>query len=369
MEALSQLSRICQGKVSWEQIDQEIRSRKLVVVAGGGGGVGYIYLGAFKFLADAGFTPSLIVGTSIGAILGLCRAKHLDFDSSSFVRVLRSLSWGKLFQLLSTKSRYGLPAALRFHLHSAIGSFFRRPDGTPLCLSDLPIPLVVTVSGIRSGVLPHPIEFYETLLEGIAGFPRPWFWARKIPQIISSFTELAQISDRLQTINLGLDSGTESFDAVDAVGFSAALPGVLHYDLIRRDERMRAILDDMFLRHDLFRITDGFLVDNVPVRAAWQAVQRGLIGTRNAMILALDGFAPRLSSPMWLAIQQLMATQVQKGIGHAHLYKGFSGTLSPLEAIPSVSSMVKMMERGKAELMSELPFLNRMLQPLGPLKP
>ena len=73
------------------------------------------------------------------------------------------------------------------------------------------------------------------------------------------------------------------------------LPGVIHYDVLRDDPRMRDLLESV-ANHDLLRLFDGGLVDNVPVRTAWQHVQRtGLAGgSRNAFIFALDGFAPRL---------------------------------------------------------------------------
>jgi predicted acylesterase/phospholipase RssA len=357
----------CNGKVPRDRIDHEVRKRSLVIAAGGGGGVGYVYLGAYKLLEECALTPALISGTSIGAILGMVRARAPRFDTGTVLSVVRTLSWPKLFHLLSMESRYGLPAALRLYLRASLGKYFEHSDGRAFTLADLPIPLIVAVSGIRAGVLPRPLEFYEKLLDDVLNLPTPFRLARKIPQIIAAIIELVQIGERLDPIYLGLEPGTEEFDAIDAVGFSSALPGVIHYDVVRKDDRMHALLGDLFARHELFRLADGGFVDNVPARAAWRAVQEGRIGTRNAFILALDGFAPRLTTPVWLPIQQLLQVQVQRSCEHAHLYQPFTGTLSPLEVVPTVASVIKMLERGKSELSPQMPFITRMMQPLPPL--
>lgn len=349
------------------ELDAEIRNKVLAVAAGGGGGVGYIYLGAFKLLEDHGLRPALIAGTSMGAILGLFRARANRYDTGAIAAVVRSLSWGKLFETFSIGSRYGLPAALRLYLRPSIGKLFRKPDGGQMALSDLPIPLICTVSGIRTGVLPRPLEFYERLLDDVRRSPTPFLVGRKIPAVVGALVELVQLSERLETIYLGLDEGTEQFDAIDAVGFSAALPGVVHYDVDRADDRVHRMIGDLFARRELFRMADGCLVDNVPARAAWRGVHRGLAKTRNVFILAMDAFAPKLTTPVWLAMQSIVSGQVQRSCEWAHLYKSFRGTLSPLELVPKIPATFKMLDRGKRELEPEMAFIGRMLQPLPPL--
>lgn len=354
------------GKYSRERLDREVREKKLVVAAGGGGGVGYVYLGAYKLLEECGIRPALISGTSIGAILGAMRARSPRYDTGEVLNIARGLSWSKFFHLLSMESRYGLPAALRLYLRASFGKYFEHRDGRPYTLKDLPIPLVVTVSGIKAGVLPRPLEFYERLLDGVLT-ASPFKVARKVPQVVAALIEFAQIGERLDAIRLGLEPGTEEFDVMDAIGFSSAIPGVIHYDVVRQDDRMHAVLEDLFKRHDLFRLADGGFVDNVPARGAWEAVQAGRIETRNALVVAFDGFAPRLTSPVWLPIQQVLQVQVQRSCEFAHLYKPFKGTLSPLEVVPGISSFIKMLDHGKAELEKEMTFVQRMLQPLPAL--
>ncbi|MFN7133116.1 MAG: patatin-like phospholipase family protein [Myxococcales bacterium] len=345
------------------QVDREIRHKALVVAAGGGGGSGYIYLGAFAELERWGFRPSLLAGTSMGSILGLFRAVVEKFDHGLTLAVLRNLSWSKLFRLISMKSRYGLPAALRLHLRDGIGHHFQNERGLPLSLKDLPIPTIITVSGIRRGALPRPVSYYENLL-GPDLRPTPWEVKRKVASVIDAYAELTERPGRLETVYLGLDEGTSEFDAIDAAGFSSALPGVIHYDLMHQDPRMSDLLDTLFHQRDIFRLVDGGLVDNVPAQAAWRAVQRGTIGTRNAFVLALDGFSPKLSTPMWLPLQRIVAAKIQESLSFAHHYVPFARQLSPLELVPNVRSALAVLERGRHEMLEQMPFISRMLKPL-----
>ena len=133
---------------------------------------------------------------------------------------------------------------------------------------------------------------------------------------------------------------------------------------------MHALLDGLLERHGLLRLCDGGVVDNVPVRTAWQHVQRtGLpgSGSRNAVIFALDGFAPRLVTPLWLPLQSIAAPAVARNRPYAHIYKAFRKTLSPLALLPSPRALDSVVLSAKEELLQELPLLQRLLAPIGPL--
>jgi predicted acylesterase/phospholipase RssA len=353
-----------------EAIDREVRYKALVVVAGGGGGTGYVYLGAYSLLQDWGVHPSLIVATSMGAILGLFRARMARMETSDVIAIVRSLSWSKLFRLVSMDSRYGLPAALRLFLRAGIGQYFNREDGQTLRLCDLPVPLIVTVGGIRRGALRHPLEYYESLLSfGSSLLPNPLVLRKKIPQVMRALVEFISDPGMLEPVYLGSDPDTREFDALDAVGFSSAVPGVIHYDLVRDDPRMQAMIESVFERHRLFRFIDGGFADNVPSEAAWRAVQEGTIATRNAFILALDGFSPKITTPIWLPMEQLAAANAENGKAFSHLYRPFPRTLSPIELVPSVQSVLKAISFGKEALTPDMPFIARMLTPLPPVTP
>lgn len=370
LQARNELVNRLKDRVPEEVIDHEVRHKSLVVVSGGGGGTGYVYLGVMSLLDEHGIKPSLLVGTSMGAILSLMRSRMARFDQTELVNIVRGLSFRKMFRFISTESRYGLPAALRLFLRAGIGRFFNAGPSSAggMRLKDLPVPTIIAVAGIRRGMLPRPLEYYERLLgPSPLGLLDPVGVARRIQAAMGAMAELVTRPEIMVPLHLGLDDHTSEFDALDAAGFSSSLPGVIHYDVLRDDPHMRGMLDGLFENQGLARLIDGGLVDNLPAKAAWRAVHKGRIGTRNAFILALDGFAPRLSTPFWLPLQRLAAMTVAPNLPYAHWIKRFSRTLSPLDLVPSMDLASKAMHLGRKQLTEDMPFLARMLAPLPPL--
>jgi len=91
-------------------------------------------------------------------------------------------------------------------------------------------------------------------------------------------------------------------------------------------------------------------------------------GSRNAVVLALDCFAPRLLTPLWFPLQSIAAPSVVRNRPYAHLYKAFRHTLSPLALLPAQRALSGIISSAKEELLSELPVLQRLLAPIPPLK-
>lgn len=351
------------GRLSAEAVDHEIRNKSLVLVLGGGGGTAYVYLGVMALLDEYGLSPKLLSGTSMGAILGLFRSRMRRFEQDEVVNIVRTLSWRRLFRAVSTENKYGVPAALRLFLRSGIGRWFGvdTRGGEALTLAQLPIKTLITVSGIRQGKLPHPLEFYERLT---AASPKRLLNPLVLPQWIAALWEFATHPEILTRITLGADEGTETFDAVDAAGFSSALPGIIHYDVLRSDPRMHSMLGDMFASRHIFRLVDGGLVDNVPSKAAWRAVHKGEIGTRNAFIFALNGFATKLSTPLWIPLQRIAELNVARSRPWAQLTHDFKRTLNALSVVPRVDELLDAIQWGRAQVAPHLPFITRMLAPL-----
>jgi predicted acylesterase/phospholipase RssA len=356
-----------EGRVAHETVDHELRQKALVLVAGGGGGSGYVYIGVMSLLDEYGLKPKLLVGTSIGAVLALFRSRLPRFDQDEIVNIVRTLSWRKLFRAISTENRYGLPAALRLFLRAGIGRWFGtdREGAEAIRLKELPIKTIITVSGIRRGKLPHPVEFYE----GVFSLPRmavrdPLGLARSMQGTFGALAELFTRPEIMVKLHLGADQTTGEWDALDAAGFSCALPGVIHYDVLREDARMKGLIEGLMETHRVSRLVDGGMVDNLPCKAAWRAVHRGQIGTRNAFILALNGFATKLSQPLWLPLARLAEANVGANRPFAHLVHDFSKTLSPLALVPSLQDLAVALELGRKQLTPQVPFLTRMLAPL-----
>ena len=359
------------GRLSQKTLDKEVCEKALVLVCGGGGGVAWSYLGAFQLLERYGLTPRLLAGTSMGAALALFRARRLRWQAEDAARALSKLSFRTLFRFLEGESRYGLPAAMRLYLRDAIGEHLCAEDGHPLTLGELPVPLIVAVTGVRNGALPHDPSYYEHLLdfEGKEGRFGVSLLSRVATDVFGAMGELFAQRDRFAPIYLGADERTLDFDAIDAVGFSSALPGVVHYDVLRHDERMLSLLDELFRREDLFRLVDGGLVDNLPARAAFAAVQEGKVGQRNAFVVALEGFAPKLSQPLWYGLQQLAAANTSWNRPFIHLQKSFARGLSPADIVPDPEDLKRAINDGTAELHPDMPFLAHMVRPFPPPPP
>jgi predicted acylesterase/phospholipase RssA len=337
--------------------------KALVLVCGGGGGVAWSYLGAFALLEQYGLVPRLLSGTSMGAVLLLFRGRRVRWNVDEVAEATRGLQFKRLFRFLQTESRYGLPAAMRLYLRAAIGDYLKGPDGHPLTLGQLAIPLVVAVTGIRAGALPRDPSYYEHLLDFAGREPRPNVLSRMFSDALRAVGELVVQRDRLARIHLGADAETREFDAIDAVGFSSALPGVIHYDVLRDDERMHGLLRALLDRHGVSRLADGGIVDLLPARAAWGLVQDGAIGTRNAFVLALEGFGPKLTQPMWYWLEQLAAPNVARNKPFVHHLRSFQRVLSPLEVVPDDATLQRAIQAGKTELHPDMGFVARMCRP------
>jgi predicted acylesterase/phospholipase RssA len=364
---LESLERRFDGRLSPEAIDHELRHKSLVLVLGGGGGTAYPYLGVLSLLDEYGLIPKLLVGTSMGAILGLFRSRMPRFEQEEIVNIVRSLSWRKLFRGVSTDSRYGLPAALRLYLRSGLGRYFGVDSrgGEGPTLAELPIPTIMAVSGIRRGKLPHPLEFYEKL---IAFSPRHLLNPMVLPRWFGAIAELIARPDVMVRVHLGATDETAGFDALDAAGFSSALPGIIHYDVLRESPKMHNMLSGLLESKGIFRLIDGGLVDNVPSKAAWRAVHKGKLGTRNALILALNGFSMKWTTPLWLPLERLAELNVARNRPYAHVQHDFARTLGPLVIVPTVEQLLDAIAIGRKALAQEMPMLCRLLAPLPRLR-
>jgi len=367
----SQLEKRFEGRLSPGAIDHELRHKALVLVSGGGGGTGYVYVGVMSLLDEYGLKPQLLVGTSMGAVLSLFRSRVDRFDQEEILSIVRGLSWRKLFRVISTENKYGVPAALRLFLRAGIGRWFGAdsPDRPAVRLKELPVKTIITVCGVRAGKLPRPLEWYERLL---AISPRslldPVGLARSLTGAFGAVAELVNNPELLVKLHLGADEQTAEFDALDAAGFSSALPGVIHYDVLRDDPRAHDLITTVMQQHRIGRFVDGGLVDNVPAKAAWRAVHKGFIGTRNAFILAMNGFSMKLSTPLWLPLERLAEINVRGNRPWAHLMHDFKKTLSPLELVPDVNTLAEALTMGRKALTPQMPFLSRMLAPLPRLR-
>jgi hypothetical protein len=358
-----------------DSLEAEVTTRLLAVVSGGGGGAGYVYPGCFEVLERSGLIPDLMVGTSIGALMSMFRTRRRRYDPAPMVSAARRLSWGTVFRALEAENRYGLPATLRLYLRAALGHLFQRPDGEPLRLSDMEIPLYVIATGITVDALKHDLDYYEHFFDAEirgttydnSGTPRRRSVRSGVRGILKTIAILAEFlsrRDALKEIVLGRAPGTEEFDVLDAAGFSAAIPGIIHYDVVRPDPRMHRILDQLYATYGITRLGEGGMVANVAARVAWESAIAGLIGEgrRNVFVLALDCFTSG-GGIAWVPLQQIVRTSnVEAHKVFADLYLDFPRTLSPMNLVPSLRDVFTAMGWGRDRLQPQMPFVLEMMR-------
>lgn len=355
------------GRLSPTHLDQEIRSKALVLALGGGGGCGYVHIGAFAALEDHGLRPSLIVGASMGAIIGLFRARQRAFREVRLRAVTRQLSYKRMFRLLDAETRYAMPGAMRLHLRETLARFFRTESGDTMRIKDLEVPFVSVVTGLEREAM-RDVQRYEGMFLAQlrkGAFARLVHVKDLIQNVAALLQELLQTPGALSAVPLGHEPETQEFDVIDAVGFSAAVPAILQYDITREDPRMHALMRHTLDRYGVDVFADGGLVANVPARVAWEHVQTGHIGTRNAFVLGLDCFAPQFGrNVLFLPLQRVAAQTVARDAPFAHVVHRYRKVLSATTLVPGPSALERAFQNGRGELETQARFLRKILEPL-----
>jgi len=346
-----------------QALDREAGKRALVVVAGGGGGAGFVYAGAFARLMEDNLIPDYIVGNSMGAFLGLFRAQRRHSDLSDYIDFARSLKSSDIFTVGRRRSEYCLPGLLQMHLRALHQRMSTGELRRPLRLDEMEIPLDLVVAGIRR----RPYEKLPSDVRDSSRGAERWLpiWM----QVAARFSRLLQFfsADVVEPIVLGRDTDTRQVHAVDAVGFSGAVPSILQYEPGPGAGNTREIFSELMAKRELAAIVDGGVADNVPARAAWRGVADGRAGSRNAYYLAFDCFFPRVDAKnLWLwPITQTVQMQMRVNRVYADTMVRFNRTLSPLNIVPGPDAMDLAISWGYQEMDERMPEVKEMLRPVG----
>ena len=113
----------------------EAADGKLALVLGGGGAKGAAHVGVLKVLEEAGVQPDIIVGTSIGAIVG--GLYSIGYSASQLDSLFRSRQWLQLFTREAIEGN-----AIKQMLDSLTA---QRPTQRPTPLPERPTPLPLPV--------------------------------------------------------------------------------------------------------------------------------------------------------------------------------------------------------------------------------
>lgn len=341
---------------SADELDDEICHKVLVLAPGGGGGAGFVYIGLVARLREAGIVPSYIVGASIGALLGGLMARDREPDIDGL------MAWGKglkVRQIFAQPKPGGLslPGLVRLHLRG-MDRILRNPDGSAMRIEDMGIPYDAVIAGVRLAAYEKMPQLKMGRLN--AGTPAMRI-AERMVQLISFFSP--QVA---REIVLGRDPATRRLRVVDAIGLSSAIPGVLQYVPWHEDPESLQILARLREQHRLFAFMDGGTVANVPARAAWEGVEGGRIGTRNAYYLALDCFHPQWGAGhTWLyPVTQMIQAQLPAQRPYYDWLVRFQKTPSPVNLLPSEGMFDNAFRWGWNQAESVLPQLQEALRPL-----
>lgn len=341
------------------ELEAELCQRRLVLIAGGGGGAGFVYTGALARLQAAGITPGYIVGSSIGALLGAFVARDPQPDYKALLDFAKRMTAAGIFATPRLLANHSMPGLFRLHLEAFAREFEAAP-GRPLRLKDLAIAYEAVVGGIRARV-------YDRI-PALLRSPRQDGQRRMAEQIAERMWRLTTLitPNLIDEMVLGRDAETRECEVVEAIGFSAAIPGVLQFDPPQRSEHMRALLDKLARERQLAAIVDGGVANNVPAKIAWRGLHGGRIGTRNAYYLAFDCFRPQADPRhVWLwPVTQAVQLQMPANRPYFDWLLQFRPTLSPINLLPTPEELDQSWEWGWQQMDAILPMIAKALEPI-----
>jgi len=357
------------GLASEAALDAELANKRLALVLGGAAGSGYVFLGALERLEQLGIAPSYLAGCSVGSILAVIRARTPAFDLDDLLEDIRRLRERGAFRA-PARSRFGLPGALRLDLRTALGALFEI-DGRQRELGELSIPTDVLATGLGPGALAEPGESFARMvdLELASGAALDKLPRSALARLVGPLVSLAMSRQVLVPILFGADPETRRLAALDAAGFSAAIPGMLSYDLEPSDTEGTRILETIFERHSLTGLVDGAVSTLIPARYAWEAIEAGRIGTRHVAVLALDAFAkPRGANALMLPLLHAIAATADRDRAFWDLHVNFRRAPSVIDLFPTSSRLAAAAANGAREFADTARVLPVLLARVPPWK-
>lgn len=354
------------NRLSEDRLEDELTRPRLVLILGGGGGAGYAHLGLFSTIAELGLSPSLLVGSSMGALMGLFRSLRTDYDPMLLALALpKPTEFARVFGPYPGYSVFGFPGTFEFRLRALAAETFQTVLGEPQpSFSELPIPLRILGTGLRSGI---GLALNE--VENDIGRTRARFTPLALRRRFLLFQRLVQrMVENPRFLARVVFGGPElaDFDLIDAVGYSCSVPGLIHFDTYDAASASASTLRDLFATRGFFRITDGGVVSNVSARTGWDAVQEGAVGSRNAFVLALDAFSPEVvpTNLPWIPVQRLAKRSVAIDAPFADLMLPWRQPPSPLRVLQGWDSLQRVIARSREQLHAHRAHIAFRMRPL-----
>ena len=352
------------GRCAPGDLDAEVTNRQLCLVLGGGAGAGHVYLGALGLLVEQGLLPAYVLGSSMGSLYGGMFSRALPVDVAELRGFADHLRLGDVLGGPRRTRRHGMPGLFALRLRESLGPMLRDPDGGPLLLRDTPIPFETVVAGVRPSAFTRlPKRYRHAEIAALSGPANAARW-RRGAALASRMWQVGMFFDArvVKPIVFGADELTAALPVVDAIGFSCAVPGVLHYEAAHQQH---GVLDELLRVKQVRALVDGGTASNVAVELAYRRVQDGRLRTRNAVYLALDCFHPQWDPRhLWLTpIAQAVQVQMVRNAPFADVIRRLAPTLSVLDLVPSPQRFMQAQVWGRASLEPDLPLLRRLLEP------
>lgn len=349
------------------ELDAEVGLRSLVLVLGGGGGAGFVYIGALKHLVESGRIPDYMMGGSMGAILGGIFARELPVPIEQYIDFAHSLSYRGILGPEPRYRRHGLTSLFSLRYDAFAADLFRRPDGEQMRMEDLAIPFDCVVSGVHQDLFSRlPARFRRQQLANVQGRALPLRPISIGPVMNSRLWQIASFIDSrvVKPMVIGADELTRQFDVTDAQSFSAAIPGILHHEV--KSERMTGLVDAWLEQKKVAALVDGVAAANVPIELAYRRLREGRIGTRNGVVLALDSMHPRWDPKhLWMTpVTQAVAVQMIGNAPYADHLERMTPTLSPVTLAPNRAGMDRAISWGEASMEALDPLIAALTAPV-----
>ncbi|MBQ1266553.1 MAG: patatin-like phospholipase family protein [Proteobacteria bacterium] len=350
-------------------IEDALAHKTLALALGGGGGTGFVHQALFQLLETHHIRPSLMTGTSMGALMGFFRAMQVDYDAA--MSVLHMPGWLTLTRYISPcigNTRHGLPSFCRFHFSRMLESIVPHFGWTNVPrFSELKIPF----ASITSGIL-RDHDVIETIAPKHAGIFSSIFNMTNLTWK-AACSHATQIAHALTTthsvieVPMGFDALTRDLNASDGIAFSALVPGVINYEIPASHVQSRKIIDNVFERDKLYRCVDGGLTSNVPVRALRREIDTLKHGHTNVHIIGIDVFAPQLNDGVFYPLEQIANANADIDAYYADAFVRLKHLLSPMNLSPSLKQFKWLNHHFEMEFKNELEIIKYVMAPLRPI--
>lgn len=353
-----------------EDVTKEFQRKRLVLALGGGGGTGYAHMCLFQLLSQHGICPALITGTSFGALAGYLRAMQVEYDAA--MTMLRMPGYWRILKdvrpCLDT-GKHGLMGMIRLDFNDICVGFSQAAGYTePPPFSALPIPFACVSTGIlRNAQLENELTPKTSgRLERMFRLVHP-SWQHAMAHASQIARLILRYREAVTCVPLGFDAQTRDITAADGVAFSALVPGVINAEIPANHVRSREGMARLFESRGLYRLADGGLTSNVPVRTARDEVQRGRLGSRCIWLEGIDVFAPQARDGIFYPLQQIANDNVLEDAAQADSLIRLKDLFSPMELSASLRRMHWLNAKFREAFSDEMRVIAYAVSPLLPL--